>query len=152
MRLYIICPLLLVLGCAATEPQASIKLKNPDCKGIIMVQTTGDTFEGSAEMLFRSNVSGISIYTKIIDAGVITMKQDGGWKLSLSPCGEKPVHQDDSASLTINTIHRKGHEKCLSFSLQLKGVDTQALQYIPYSSPIPPVAVVYVTVCPPLDL
>ena len=147
MRVYIICPFLLILvGCAATKPQASIKLKDPNCKGIVLEQVSGGAFEGSAEMILRSNVPGIWIDAKIVDSGVEILPNQI-WNTSLAFCENPPSYKKERTTITLNDAYPDGHEKCLKLSIQLKGGGVKRLSNV---KKVPAVALV--TVCPPFDL
>ncbi len=151
MRLYIICPLLLVLGCAATEPQASIRLKDPKQNIIKLCQVKNSTFKSceDSEIMLRTNAPDFWIDTKIVsNKDDDIFDEEPTWKLSLVPCGEKPVYREVSEPLVIDAVHPKGDEKCLSLNLQIGNVK---LHNKAYGTPIH-IADLYVTICPPIEL
>lgn len=148
MRLYLVCPLLLILGCAATNPEASIALKDHGKKFIILRQVDGMSLGGCAEVLLNSNVPGCQVDAKVVDRGILALKDSGQWKASLAPSGDEARHGSGRSRLTLAKAHPDGQEKPLRLCVEVTDVD---LTSMPYSTILSPssFADVYVTIYPP---
>lgn len=150
MRLYLVCSLVFLAGCAASDPEGSVVLKDPAKPSIIVHQVEGATFEGCAEVLLNSNVPGFLVYAKLVDLGEVELEDGGEWSVSLASTEARPRYDSDLSRLTLATAHPNGQEMPLKVCVQVTGLDPRAL---PYDSlrPPPRPARLYITVCPPMN-
>jgi len=150
MRLYLVCSLVFLAGCAASDPEGSVALRDPAKSSIIVRQVEGSTFEGCADVLLNSNLPGFLVYVKLVDLGEVELEDGGEWSVSLASTGARPRYNGDRSRLTLATAHPDGQEMPLKVCVQVTGVDSQAL---PYDSlrPPPRPARLYITVCPPMN-
>lgn len=153
MRSYLICPMLLLLGCTDTEPEGSIALKDPgDYRMILTRQRENHNLEGCREVILNSNVPGFQVDAKVEDCGWKELEELGEWTVVLAPADEDPRYDNGQSRLTLENAHPKGREMPLRVCVQVADVDPQAYRYDPQApAPLPRIAVVYVTLIPPLN-
>jgi len=145
--------MLLLLGCAATEPEGSISLKDPQDHRMILTQQPDDgNFEGCREVLLNSNVPGFQVDARLVDRGWKKLEEIGEWTVVLVPAGDDPCYDRGKNRLTLAVAHPKGREMPLRVCLQVADVNPQNYWYKPKAPTLlPPVAIVYVTLIPPLN-
>lgn len=149
MRLYLVCPVLLLLGCAASDPEASVTLNDPGERFIILRQVDGMKFQGCTEVVLDSSHSGFQVDAKLVDRGEIQFKDGGEWSVGLTSDVEGLSYASGKSRLTLATANPDEPGRPLKVCVQVSNVDARAYGY----SEGPPrrVADLYITLSPPMN-